>query len=82
MRVFDTKTACRRSTGQSTAAPRERAATAPTATNPAKNILNWNPCRVRDRQVRRELDRAIVVRDAIPFLAPEILLLDRSKDPA
>ena len=35
----------------------------------------------RDRQVRRELDRAILVRDAIPVLAPEIVLLYKSKAP-
>jgi len=35
----------------------------------------------RNPQVRRELDRAILVRDTIPFLAPEIVLLYKSKAP-
>ena len=35
----------------------------------------------RDRQVRREFYRAILVREAIPFLAPEIVLLYKSKTP-
>jgi hypothetical protein len=35
----------------------------------------------RDSQVRRELDRAILVRETIPFLAPEIVLLYKSKSP-
>jgi hypothetical protein len=35
----------------------------------------------RDTQVRRELDRAILVRDGIPVLAPEIVLLYKSKAP-
>ena len=35
----------------------------------------------RDSHVRRELDRAILVREAIPFLAPEIVLLYKSKSP-
>ncbi len=35
----------------------------------------------RDTQVRRELDRTIMVRDTIPFLSPEIVLLYKSKAP-
>ena len=35
----------------------------------------------RDSHVRRELDRAVLVREAIPFLAPEIALLYKSKAP-
>jgi aminoglycoside-2''-adenylyltransferase len=35
----------------------------------------------RNTQVRRELDRAILVRDTIPFLSPEIVLLYKSKAP-
>ena len=35
----------------------------------------------RDSQVRRELDRAILVRETILFLAPEIVLLYKSKSP-
>ena len=35
----------------------------------------------RDAAVRRELDRAVLVRDTIPFLAPEIVLLYKSKAP-
>lgn len=35
----------------------------------------------RDTQVRRELGRAILVRDTIPFLSPEIVLLYKSKAP-
>jgi hypothetical protein len=35
----------------------------------------------RDTQVRRELNRAILVHDVIPLLAPEIVLLYKSKAP-
>ena len=35
----------------------------------------------RDPEIRRNLDRAILVRDTIPFLAPEIVLLYKSKAP-
>ena len=35
----------------------------------------------RDSQVRRELDRAIVMRESIPYLAPEIVLLYKSRAP-
>ncbi len=35
----------------------------------------------RNPKVRRELDRAILVRNGIPFLAPEIVLLYKSKVP-
>lgn len=35
----------------------------------------------RDSEIRRDLARAIVVRDTIPFLAPEIVLLYKSKAP-
>ena len=35
----------------------------------------------RDPVIRRDLDRAILVRDTIPFLAPEIVLLYKSRRP-
>ena len=35
----------------------------------------------RDAVTRRDLDRAILTRDRIPFLAPEIVLLYKSKTP-
>jgi aminoglycoside-2''-adenylyltransferase len=35
----------------------------------------------RDTQVRRELDRTVLVRDTIPCLSPEIVLLYKSKAP-
>ena len=35
----------------------------------------------RDPETRRDLDRAILTRDRVPFLAPEIVLLYKSKAP-
>lgn len=35
----------------------------------------------RDPEIRRDLDRAILLRDTVPFLAPEIVLLYKSKAP-
>jgi len=35
----------------------------------------------RNPKIRRDLDRAILVRDSMPFLAPEIVLLYKAKAP-